>query len=343
MKRFLITLLTLACTGLFPAISSFAQSVGHPPVGHPSRNQYSGSTVLPSQGEKTVDSTIVKTIEKMNADTVRQTLTDLQNFGSRFLMLESRKVVADWLAAKFISYGYTDVRLDSFLCIVNWPGQWEDTLWQYNVIARLEGISAPDEVYVIGGHYDSYSYADPDNNAPGADDNGSAVASAFEVARVMKLMNYQPEATIEFSMFAAEELGLFGSDYLAKTAKEQNKDIRYVLNMDMIANNPDSLPLVVIGKYTNNDWAAFASADAYETYTYLDAIVPDTWNPTGSDSYSYFLYGFPSIFVQECTFSPHWHQLSDTVGRTSPIRGNFGRVPHQKASTCFGSRPATGI
>jgi hypothetical protein len=313
MKRIIMMSLAIAFMGLFFPAASYAQRVGHPPVGFPNHPLPSGSTVAAREGLE-IDSMIVKTIEKMNADTVLRTLRDLQNFGTRFLMLDSRKEIADWLASKFVSYGYTDVRLDSFLCIVNWPGQWEDTLWQYNVIARLEGASAPDEVYVIGGHYDSYSNEDPYNNAPGVDDNGSAVAAAFEVARVMKLMEYQAEATIEFSLFAAEELGLFGSRHLAATAVEEHRDIRYVLNMDMIANNPDSVPLVSIGKYHDNEWAAFACADSYNSYTALEAIVPDTWDPTGSDSYAYFLFGFPSIFVKEIAFSPHWHLLSDTVG-----------------------------
>ena len=313
MKRFVITLTALASMGVFFMVSSFAQSVGHPPAGFSDAALSAGSAIAPGERAE-IDSMIVKTIQKMNADTVLRTLRDLQGFGTRFLMLDSRKEIADWLASKFVSYGYTDVRLDSFLCVVNWPGQFEDTLWQYNVIARLEGTTAGSEVYVIGGHYDSYSNDDPYNIAPGVDDNGSAVAATFEVARVMKLAGYQPEATIEFSLFAAEELGLFGSRYLAAKAVEQNKDIRYVLNMDMIANNPDSLPIVYIGKYHNSEWAAIASADAYNTYSTLEGIVLNTWDPTGSDSYSYFLFGIPSILVQECNFSPHWHLFSDTVG-----------------------------
>lgn len=313
MKRFFFTLSAIACIVAFAMASTFAQSVGHPPIGSDGITHSSGSTIAPREGIE-MDSMIVKTVEKMNADTVLRTLRDLQNFGTRFLMLDSRKEIAGWLASKFVSYGYTDVRLDSFLCIVNWPGQYEDTLWQYNVIARLEGASAPDEVYVIGGHYDSYSNEDPYNIAPGVDDNGSAVAAAFEVARVMKLMEYQPEATIEFSLFAAEELGLFGSRHLAATAVEEHRDIRYVLNMDMIANNPDSLPVVYIYKYHNSEWAAIACAEAYNTYSSLEAFVLNTWDPTGTDSYSYFLSGIPSVFVQECTFSPNWHQFSDTVG-----------------------------
>jgi hypothetical protein len=255
---------------------------------------------------------------------------------------DDRKEQAQWMADQFISYGYTDVVLDSFLCYPNWPGILVDTLWQYNVVARLEGTSAPDEVYVIGGHHDSFSWEDHYHDAPGADDNGSAVVVALETARVMKLTGYQPQATIEFTLWAAEELGLFGSKYSAARATLENKDIRYVLNLDMVANNPDSIPQVVVGQYEPYLWAADVSAQAYSTYTALEPIIPLNLNPSGSDSYSYYLLGFPTIFVQEISFSPHWHHISDTVGNcnleylTEVARGACATLMEQQNLPCPG-------
>lgn len=296
---------------LATAVPSFGQQAGSPPV-HGSHS----SLPLPYQpsSPSVPDPVIVQTLGLMHADTVLKNLTRLQDFGSRFLMLDSRREIAEWLAGQFTSYGMTDVRLDSFLCYINWGQVYVDTLWQYNVIARLEGASAPDEIYVVGGHYDSYSGADPYNNAPGADDNGSATVATLEVARAMMAAGYQPEATIEFTLFAAEELGLFGSRYLAQLARYEDRNIRYVFNMDMIANNPDSVSYIEVKKYDNAVWAAEVAAHAISLYTSLEPVIPDEWNPTGSDSYPYYLFGFPAIFLQEYDFSPHWHQLSDTVG-----------------------------
>ena len=75
----------------------------------------------------------------------------------------------------------------------------------------------------------------------------------------MKMNNYQPEATIRFILFAAEELGLFGSQYLAETARDNGTNIRFMYNMDMISNNPDSLEEVTIYRYPGFDWAAFVA------------------------------------------------------------------------------------
>ena len=314
MKKCISIILTLLLAFILQSGPVAAQFADHKPLLPAGWNgQQSVHKALPFS-RNDPDPTITETVALLNADTVRKNLLVLQNFGSRFLGKDNRKEVAQWIANQFLSYGFTDVRLDSFLCNIYWPGILIDTLWQYNVIARLEGNSAPGEIYVIGGHYDSFTYEDKYFNAPGADDNGSATVVAMEVARAMKLMNYQPETTIEFTLWAAEELGLFGSKYKALEASMADIDIRYVLNLDMVANNPDSLQQVVIGKYESALWAADVAANAYSLYTGLEPIIPDDVNPSGSDSYSYYLFGFPAIFVQEITFSPHWHLISDTVG-----------------------------
>src|SRR5690349_16904986 len=48
-----------------------------------------------------------------------------------------------------------------------------------NVLAELRGSSRPDELVVVGAHYDSVP------NCPGADDNASGVAAVLEIARAI--------------------------------------------------------------------------------------------------------------------------------------------------------------
>ncbi|HLL53532.1 MAG TPA: M28 family peptidase [Myxococcaceae bacterium] len=70
-----------------------------------------------------------------------------------------------------------------------------------NLIADLPGTSRPDEVVLVGAHFDAF-YA-------GADDNSSGVAALLELARV--LSRHRFERTIRFVGFDLEELGLIGS------------------------------------------------------------------------------------------------------------------------------------
>jgi len=255
---------------------------------------------------------IVQVVNEINSDSIRATIQHLQDFGTRFLLKDNRKEIATWIANEFISYGFSDVVLDSFLCYVNWSGIFVDTLWQYNVVATLTGQSAPEEIYVVGGHYDAIVLASLDTT-PGADDNGSGTAATMEVARAMMQMNYQPEATIKFCLFSAEELGLYGSKYQASKAYETGEDVRFMLNMDMIANNPDSTNLVTIFRYQFFEWASILAADVIEQYTTLDAVFSNSWNSEGSDSYSYWGWGFPCTYLEEYDFSPNWHKPTDVI------------------------------
>jgi hypothetical protein len=96
----------------------------------------------------------------------------------------------------------------------------------YNVVATHTGTVYPNQMYIVGAHYDSV-------NNPGADDNASGVAGIMEAARV--LSQYEFEKTIIFIAFDAEELGLRGSRDYAR--RHTDDDIRGMISMDMIAYN----------------------------------------------------------------------------------------------------------
>ncbi|NIT61156.1 MAG: M20/M25/M40 family metallo-hydrolase, partial [Aliifodinibius sp.] len=80
------------------------------------------------------------------------------------------------------------------------------------------GKQFPDEIYVIGCHYDVYT-----NGAPGADDNGSGTAATMEIARVLSTSSYK--RTIKLIGFSGEELGLLGSAAYASQAAQQGENI----------------------------------------------------------------------------------------------------------------------
>ncbi|MBL7186998.1 MAG: M28 family peptidase [Phycisphaerae bacterium] len=95
----------------------------------------------------------------------------------------------------------------------------------YNVVGVHRGISCPNEIYVLGAHYDSVE------GSPGALDNGSGVAGILESARV--LSQHAFEGTIVFIAFDREEYGLRGSRAYANDHIEDH--IHCMLNLDCIA------------------------------------------------------------------------------------------------------------
>jgi hypothetical protein len=97
-----------------------------------------------------------------------------------------------------------------------------------NVIGERTGTTTPDNVYIIGGHYDHIS-----GDRPGGDDNASGTAGVLEAARVMS--QYQFESTILFICFNAEEDGLLGSwHYVHSLTTTPKNNIKRMINFDMI-------------------------------------------------------------------------------------------------------------
>ena len=106
-----------------------------------------------------------------------------------------------------------------------------------NVVATLRGTSTPERVYVITGHYDSrvtdiLNFTD---DAPGADDDASGVAVIMEIARI--LSTRPTAATVILAAVAAEEQGLFGSNFLATQLKAAGTDVQGMFSNDIVGSS----------------------------------------------------------------------------------------------------------
>ncbi len=75
-----------------------------------------------------------------------------------------------------------------------------------NVIAELKGSERPDEVIVIGGHFDSWDVGQ------GAHDDGGGCIVAWEAIRLMKELGLRPRRTIRVVLYTNEENGLRGGN-----------------------------------------------------------------------------------------------------------------------------------
>ena len=254
-------------------------------------------------------------INAVNPDSISWFIQNLENFGTRFAMHENRIDVAQWIADQFIRFGYSDVNLEPFT-INTIYGSYN----QANVIAQIPGLIFPDRHVVIGAHHDSINQQGGANTwpeiieismnyAPGADDNASGVAAVLEIARLVKLFNYQPSSTIRFTTFAMEELGLFGSYFNAEQLIEQNLHVAAMINSDMISYTPSPSWNYNIVNYPQ---ANFLTEIAYEFGIELGMnMYIDDEMMNRSDSWAYYLVGIPSIFFIEREFTPYYHSSND--------------------------------
>jgi len=105
-----------------------------------------------------------------------------------------------------------------------------------NVIGRLPGTETPDEVVLVGAHYDHIS------DCMGADDNATGVAGVLEVARVLATADARPR-TLAIACWDEEELGLVGSEAWIESGQVAGETVVAYLNYDMIgyaSDEPDS-------------------------------------------------------------------------------------------------------
>ncbi len=87
----------------------------------------------------------------------------------------------------------------------------------FNVIAEIPGTTKPNELVMVGGHFDSW------HMGTGATDNGAGSAVAMEVMRLLKSQNIKMDRTVRMALWGGEEEGLLGSrayvkDHFADTA-----------------------------------------------------------------------------------------------------------------------------
>lgn len=98
-----------------------------------------------------------------------------------------------------------------------------------NLSVVRPGIHTPEQKILIGAHYDSVA------GSPGADDNGSAVATALEIARVFA--NHSTHKTLQIVFFDQEEQqpaggGLLGSNaFVNDAANLDGLDSAVILEM----------------------------------------------------------------------------------------------------------------
>ena len=75
----------------------------------------------------------------------------------------------------------------------------------FNIIGDISGSEKPDEIVLVGAHFDSW------HGATGATDNAAGVAAMMEVLRVLKATGLVPRRTIRIGLWGNEEAGMVGS------------------------------------------------------------------------------------------------------------------------------------
>ena len=100
-----------------------------------------------------------------------------------------------------------------------------------NIEVERRGVSRPEEIVVVGAHYDSVQ------GSPGANDNATGVAGVLELARL--LSEWRPARTVRYVAFVNEEppffqTDLMGSAVYARRSRDREENVTAMVSLEML-------------------------------------------------------------------------------------------------------------
>ena len=202
----------------------------------------------------TLDPRVVQLIASVSAERLAADVNTLAGFGTRHLYSDTASptrgigAAREWLAAEFARASpRLQVAFDTYQVIAQGTRLPRDIELR-NVVAVLPGASHR-RLY-LSAHYDTvarrtdgtggdsaFDWTRADNDAPGANDDGSGTALVIELARAFAQSGIEFDATIVFVAFAGEEEGLVGAKLHAQRAQAEGRRIDAVLNNDIVGNS----------------------------------------------------------------------------------------------------------
>jgi len=206
---------------------------------------------LPLGGIYTIDNhaTVDTWLPQPAEANIRGTIGSLSAFRNRYYASNYGRQAAEWIRDSWLALaaGRSDTSVELFTQCTNCSTQ-------PSVIMTVQGNELPNEVVVVGGHLDSINgqSSNSEQNAPGADDDASGIATITEIIRVAFANGWKPKRTVKFMGYAAEEVGLRGSNAIASRFHDDGIQVVGVLQLDM-TNYKDGAPydMQLISDYSN--------------------------------------------------------------------------------------------
>ncbi len=274
------------------------------------------------------------------ADHLRVTVEHLsQTIGERNLAKPKKLAeTAEYIQRKFESMGYKIDR-QSF-AVTGFEG-----IECNNLIAEVLGREKPDEIVLVGAHYDSA------RGTPGANDNGTGVAALLEIANQMR--GKQFARTIRLVSFANEEPpyfqrdGQMGSWIYAKECRKQRDNLKLVLSLETMGYftdepNSQKYPPLLAAMYPSTGNFIGLVSDVKSRPLLTEAVkslrkhcevdvqsasLPSELQGVGwSDHWSFWQEGYMGLMVTDTALFryPHYHEATDTVDKIE--FGRFAKV-----------------
>lgn len=252
-------------------------------------------------------------LQQMQEANIRDTITGLTGFANRYYTSAPGIAASNWLKDKWtaLANGRDHISVAQYAHL---------RYGQRSVIATIEGSNKAGEVIVLGAHLDSINMLGTRDTtkAPGADDDASGVAGLTEVLRVVAAAGYKSRRTIKLIAYAAEEVGLRGSQEIAQEYKKNGTNVVGVMQLDMTNFKGSDKDIYIFTDYTNEPQNQFL-VKLVNAYLPTLTIGYDECGYACSDHASWHAQGYAASMPFEAEIkkdNPLIHTANDTLANS---------------------------
>ena len=148
--------------------------------------------------------------------------------------LKFYKAYGETVKEKPILWVRPDFPTDATTIRVDMENEFLEDYECFNVIAKVEG-QKHDSCYLFTAHYDHLGKLGKKTFYPGAHDNASGTATIITLAA--HYAQHTPEYDMYFIAFSGEDANLRGSEWYAEHPIVPLEQVKYLINIDMVADN----------------------------------------------------------------------------------------------------------
>ena len=176
-----------------------------------------------------------------------------------------------------------------------------------NVIGFIPGKLQPDSFLVFTAHYDHLGSMDEHTYFPGANDNASGTSLLLELAHHFSKPENQPDYSIAFMAFGAEEAGLVGSRFYVEHPLFPLSQIKFLVNLDLTGTGDAGL-MVVNGRIHEKEFAQLQQLNKQKNYF---PEIKSRGKAANSDHFPFSEKGVPAFFLYTLGGVTFYHDIQD--------------------------------
>ncbi|MDB5273362.1 MAG: hypothetical protein JWO58_1729 [Chitinophagaceae bacterium] len=212
------------------------------------------------------------------------------------------------LSVPFFKLGMVDPQtLQSGKCIFSLTSEWKQNYRSQNILGMIKGTVHPDSFIVFSAHYDHLGQLGRKTYFPGANDNASGISMLNELALYYGDSLHKPSCSILFIAFGAEEAGLIGSNYYTQHPLIPLRQIKFLINMDIVGTGDESITVVNGTEYPS----LFSRLDSLNAHNNLLPKVVKRGKAANSDHYFFTQKGVPAFFIYTNGKQKAYHDIYD--------------------------------